>query len=330
MLAGDQLVGLLNCYCGPGRITPDEDDLQLAAVFATTAAMGYANASAWRQLAELNRGLEGQVEARTRELRESLAEVEQLNADLATRGRQLEDAYARLAELDRVKGELIARVARELSAPVTSLHAASTILDDGRSALPEKLGRFVTVIRDESDTLSDLIDSMVQATVLTVGDVAEAARPVPVQDLLRQAIAPIRDLAARRGVTLNVFTAGGIDTVTCDPASMQTALRALIRNGIEFNRRGGSVRVEVRRVNRDGARGLELTVKDTGVGIPEADRELVFDTFWQGDNAADAAPHGFGLGLAIARRVVEAHRGSLRLDSVPDQGTEVRVVLPQH
>jgi signal transduction histidine kinase len=169
---------------------------------------------------------------------------------------------------------------------------------------------------------------MVQATVLAVGDVAETTRPVPIQDLLRQAIAPVRDLATRRGVTLNVFTGGDIDTVTCDPESMHTALLAVIRNGIEFNHRGGSVRVEVRRVRRDGGGWLVLSVKDTGVGIPESDRSQVFDTFWQGDNATGAAPHGLGLGLAIARRVVEAHHGAVELDSVPEQGTEVRFVLP--
>ncbi len=330
MVAQDRIVGLLTGYGSRERAPLDDDDLQLASVLAGSAAVGYTSAVAWRRLEELNRGLEEQVQARTRELEKSLERSTQLAADLAEKNRLLEDAYRELAELDRIKNELITRISHELKTPVTSLLTAAKILDKFRDAPAEKGARFVEIIRAEAEKLSEIVQSVFQAAVLAAPSDRIVRRAVPVEELFKRAVAPLRDLAREREVQLQFRIASGLDAVPCDAETMEAALRAIIKNGVEFNHAGGSVTVEVRRIARDGEPWLQIGIRDSGVGIPEHELPHVFETFWQGGNVLTGKPRGVGLGLAIARRVIENHGGSVSLSSVVGEGTEVTLLLPQN
>jgi len=329
LVAQDRLVGMLTAYAAANRRSLDEDDLQVAAVLSAAAAMGYTNAVAWRRLEEVNRGLEGQVSDRTRELETSLEEVQRLATDLSSKNALIEDAYRELSELDQVKNELIARISHELKTPVTSLLTAAKILDRSAVEMPEKGARFVAIIREEAEKLSEIIQSVFQASVLTAGDREPTRSPVPVEELFKRAVGPLRDLAQTREVKMHVLIPSGLAAVSCEPETMEVALRAVIRNAIEFNQKGGDVKVEVRRTTRDATPWLLLTVADSGIGIPEHEQAHVFDTFWQGGNVLSGKPRGVGLGLAIARRVVRNHGGEINLASEMGKGTTVTIELPQ-
>ncbi len=327
--AQDRLIGLLTCYGDANRADLDEEDLQLATVLATTAGMAYGSAVAWRRLEELNRGLEAQVADRTRELRDSLAEVERLARELADKNRLIEDAYRELSELDRVKNELITRISHELRNPVSSLQTAARILEQYRDGPPEKAARFVGVIRDEAAKLGEIVESVVQAAILAGAHERTAVEAVAVEELFRRAIAPLRELAQEREVRLQIRIQSGLDHLRCEPETLEAALRAIIKNAVEFSHQGGTVQVEVRRLLRGETPWLVLLVKDAGVGIPEPEVPHAFETFWQGSNVLAGKRRGIGLGLAIARRVVEAHGGVIRLQSRVAEGTEVTVEIPQ-
>ena len=103
----------------------------------------------------------------------------------------------------------------------------------------------------------------------------------------------------------------------------------LAYNAVEFNRQGGEVRIEVRRVRRGDDPWVEFKISDTGDGISEADLERVFETFWQGPPGQSGERGGIGLGLAIAKQVVERHGGEISISSRPAEGTEVSIELPQ-
>ena len=105
-------------------------------------------------------------------------------------------------------------------------------------------------------------------------------------------------------------------------------MRAVIKNAIEFSN-GGEVKLEVRRVMHDRDPWLQLRVSDSGPGIPDQDREHVFEAFWQGDDSSAGKRHGIGLGLTIAKRVVENHGGSIAIHGGPNGGTEVVMSIPQ-
>jgi len=232
-------------------------------------------------------------------------------------------------DLDEIKNELINRLSLEFRTPVTSLFTAAKVLNREAEAPAEKKKRLVTIIHDEAEKLLEMIQSIFQASVLTAGARELERRPTPAQDLFRTAVAPLRDLAKERDVRLHVLIPSGFDTISCERESIEAALRAVIKNGVEFNHRGGEVKLEVRRVNRGEVPWLQLRVNDTGAGIAEEDIPHVYEAFWQGDSEGEGKRYGVGLGLTIAKRVIENHGGSITLTSTPDKGTEVVMAIPQ-
>jgi signal transduction histidine kinase len=329
LVTQDRVVGLLTVYGDNERAILDEDDLQLATVLASTAAMGYANAIAWKQMQEFSKGLEATVEERTAELRKTLAESRRLTTDLGEKNSLLDSAYRELEALDGVKNELINRLSLDLRTPVTSLSTAAKILRRDKGVRGDKTERLVTVIHDEAEKLLEIIQSIFQASVLSTGASDLKRSPVPAQDLFRKAIAPLRDLAKERQVKVHVLIPSGLESICCEPDSSEAALRAVIKNGIEFNRPGGDVKLEVRRVMRGKEPWLHFRVADTGTGISDRDLPRVCEPFYQGDDSGAGKRHGIGLGLAIAKRVMENHGGSITITSNPNDGTEIVMAIPQ-
>ena len=329
MMTQEKVVGLLTAFGDNERADLDEDDLQLATVLASTAAMGYANAIAWRQMEEFNRGLEAKVDERAGELKRSLEESRRLTTDIEEKKNLLETAHRELEAVDEVKNQLINRLSLDIRTPVTSLFTAAKIIRREKDVPPEKTERLLNIIYDEGEKLMEIVQNVFQASVIAAGARELERKPVPAQELFRNAMAPLRDLASDRDVRLQILIPSGLKTISCEPESTEAALRAVIKNGIEFSG-GGEVKLEVRRVTYDGAPWLQLRVSDSGPGIPEQDLDQVFEAFWQGDDSNAGKRHGIGLGLTIAKRVVENHGGSIAIGKGSNgAGTEVVMSLPQ-
>ena len=328
MMTQEKVVGLLTAYGDNERTDFEEDDLQLATVLASTAAMGYANAISWRQMEDFSKGLEAKVEERAGELKKSLAESRRLATDLEEKKNLLETAYRDLEALDGVKNELINRLSLDLRTPVTSLFTAAKIIRREQDVSPEKAERLLTIIYDEAEKLIEIVQSVFQASVIAAGARDLERSPVPAKELFRKAIAPLRDLATDRDVRLQILIPSGLETVSCELESTEAALRAVIKNGIEFSD-GGEVKLEVRRMTHDEDPWLQLRVSDTGSGIPEQDLPHVCDAFWRGDDSNAGKRHGIGLGLTIAKRVMENHGGSIVIKGGENGGTEVVMSIPQ-
>ena len=314
--AQGRLLGLLTAYRDRDHQSLDDDDLELAAILGATAAMAYANVLAFRQLDENNTTLESTVEQRSMELKTTLEEVQRLNAELE--------------RMNLVKSELITRMADRLTAPIASLVTATQVLEGLRDAPWEKTSRLLAIVRSEADALSEIIDSVVQASRLARDSDGLARRDCRLQELLRDAISPLRDVAKKLEVDLKVLIPGGLETISCDPDALNTALRAVVKNGIEFNRRGGEVRIEVRRVVHGQRPWVEFRIADTGPGIDAADIGYVFEVFWQGESGSERKRRGLGLGLAIAKQVAEGHGGRIAVArGDAEEGTRVTMVVPQ-
>jgi len=313
--AQDRLLGMLAVYGGPDRQPLDEDELELASILGATAAMGYANALAFRQLEESKTGLESTVEQRSDELKTTLDEVQRLNGELQ--------------RLDKVKNEIISRMATQLGSPVSSLVTAAGALDQLRNAPPEKTTRFLDIIRSEADMLSEITESVSQASLLVTEVDGTDRRPSSLPEILRRAVGPLRDLAKQLGVEIKVLSPGDLETVSCDAVALTTALKAVVKNAVEHNRSGGEVRIEVHRAMRGSDPWIEFKIIDTGEGIPKADLDRAFEPFWQGASEKKGGYRGIGLGLVIAKQVVERHGGQISIASRSSEGIEVSMTLPQ-
>ncbi len=315
LTAQDRLLGMLAVYGGADRQSLDEDELELASILGATAAMGYANALAFRKLEASNTGLESTVEQRTDELKTTLEEVRHLNLELS--------------RFDTIKNELISRMAAQLDGPVRSLITAAGALDRLRNAPAEKTARFVEIIQKQADTLSGILESVGQASLIVADGDGLDRQPTSLPALLRRAVAPGRDLAKQLEVEIKVLSPGDLENISCDAETLTTALRAVIKNAIEHNRTGGEVRIEVHRVLQGSKPWIEFKIADTGDGIPEEDLDRVFEAFWQGPAGPKGEPRGIGLGLMVAKQVVERHGGRISVARRTPQGTEVSIVLPQ-
>ncbi len=328
LVAQDRPVGLVTAFADHARGPFEDEELELAAAMSSNAATALANARAWRSLEQLNRSLEEAVAERTRELQEALTRARTLAEQLEERNLELEAANQQLRALEKLKGDLLNRVAHELNTPVTAIQTAGRILARYDEVPPDKAGKFVEIITQESTRLADLIASALQAAVLGVPDGRPAPVAVDVRDLLKRVLAPLKSDIGERGINVQVRVATGLDQITGDSDQLEAALRAIVRNGVEFNRQGGDLRVMVKPLHRDGRSLVEVRVEDTGVGIPAKDLRNVCDVFWQGGNVLTDKPRGLGLGLAVARRVAENHGGTLEVASDVGKGTVVTMLLP--
>jgi mutual gliding-motility protein MglA len=328
LIAQDRTLGLLTCYADTTQGSFEDEDLDLAAVLAANAAVALANARSWRSLEELNRSLETAVAARTSELGQALERARSLASQLADRNFELEGANRQLRELEMLKSDLLNRIAHELNTPVTAIQTAARILSRSDEVPPERATRFVEIITQESERLAELIAAALQALVLGVAGTRGQQTQVVVADLLKRALAPLRADMTRRSLSVQVKVAAGLEHLTGDAEQLEAAVRAVVKNAVEFNREGGSVTMLVRPVRRSGAFFVEVRVDDTGVGIPQAELPHVTELFWQGGNVLTGKPRGLGLGLAVARRVAESHGGLLEVTSEEGKGTSVVLLLP--
>jgi signal transduction histidine kinase len=223
---------------------------------------------------------------------------------------------------------MLSRIAHELNTPVTAIQTAARILSRHDEVPPEKAVKFVEIITQEAARLAELIASALQVVVLGVPDARPSPQPVVVGELLKRALAPLRAEMSRLSLTVHVKVATGLEHLTGDAEQLESAIRAVVKNAVEFNRSGGSVTLIVRPVRRDGSPFVEVRVEDTGVGIPAADQPHVTELFWQGGNVLTGKPRGLGLGLAVARRVAENHGGTLEIESDEGKGTSVALLVP--
>ncbi len=329
LMAQGRLAGMLTVYRDRSGAPLEEEDLQLATLLASTAAVVYANAVAWKRLSEANRDLEDQVARRTAELEETLGEVRAMARELEEKNALLEKAYRELAATDSLKRDLIGRISAGLRAPVGSLVTAARILDGSGDLASPKGRRLVEVIREEADRLAEMVESVEQAGVLAGAQGAPRFTEVTLSELMKNVVAPLKELAEGRRVAVHVRAASDLGALRCDGSSMFVALRAVVRNAIEFSEEGGEVEVQLQRVVHEGVPWAVVRVLDAGTGIPPEDLPHVFEPFWKGKNATVATGRGLGLGLTIARDVVERHGGRLVITNRQAGGTAVELAWPE-
>lgn len=256
-------------------------------------------------------------------------EFQELSDELALANRRLAESRAREAQLEASRRELVSWVSHDLRTPLAGLRAMSEALEDGMAADP---GRYHRQITAEVDRMVRMVDDLFELSRMHAGSLRFQPEPVPVGDLVSEAIAGADPVARAHGVRLDGDVEPGL-RVTADPSGLARILDNLIMNGIRHTPPDGLVEIHARAV--DG--GVELSVTDGCDGIPEADRARVFDIAWQGAPARtpvrnDVPTARAGLGLSIVKGIVEAHEGRVEVvngaDGAADRGCRFVVRLP--
>jgi two-component system sensor histidine kinase BaeS len=240
---------------------------------------------------------------------------------------QLADAFnamaARLAETETTRRRLIADLAHELRTPVASLKATVEAVVDG--VLPAD-GATLATLADQTARLQHLVADMAAVSRAEERQLDLRPRPVETSTLATKAVAAAKARFAAAGVGLGITVPGEAPTVRVDPQRLEEVLANLLDNALRHTPAGGEVRVVV----GAGPDGAVLEVVDDGDGFDPSDAGRIFERFYRADSARTRSSAGSGIGLTIARAIVEAHGGTLTATSGGlGTGATFRITLPR-
>jgi PAS domain S-box-containing protein len=231
----------------------------------------------------------------------------------------------RLLELDRVKDEFIALVSHELRTPLTSIRGyLELVVEDAATAnLPVEQQEWLRVIDRNAERLLSLVEDLLISAQLHSGTLTLAQSEVDVGTVMRQCAVASTPNAAARGISLECAAEPDL-TVTGDATRIAQVVDNLVSNALKFTQSGGRVELLASRHNSV----IRIEVADTGMGIPVVEQPRLFDRFFRTERAQASAIAGAGLGLSIAKAIVDAHRGKISFRSVEGHGTTFVVDLP--
>ena len=236
---------------------------------------------------------------------------------------------AELRDLNQAKTNFLASVSHELRTPLTSIIGYLEILRDGQ-LLPGQDKMLASIDRN-AVRLRKLIEDILTMSTIEASSFKTIPQPVNLADLVVGAARSARGGARAKGVTLTAGRPGGPLMVNGDPGQLDRALASLLSNAVKFTPAGGHVWADARTVPAAAQPHqplAQVTIRDTGIGIPEADQERVFEQFFQASNAVTQAIQGPGIGLSIARTIILNHHGTIDIKSQEGKGTTVTVRLP--
>ena len=235
----------------------------------------------------------------------------------------LEDVTA-FKQLDRMKTDFVNMVAHELRSPLAAIKQQNCVLLDGLCGpLEEKqcvmLGRGSKKI----DALLDLINDLLEVAKIEAGKYVQHQVPTDVGRIIKETVSLMQASATEKGVALSFFLEN-LKQIQADPKRIQEIFNNLITNAVNYSPDGGKVTVTARGLGEY----MEIKVQDTGVGIAPEEIPKIFDKFYRVKHPKTRKIMGTGLGLAIVKGVVEAHHGTIDVESQVDKGTTFRVLLP--
>jgi signal transduction histidine kinase len=251
-------------------------------------------------------------------------ELARLHRELELTSHRLEQARTREHALDSSRRELVAWVSHDLRTPLAGIRAIVEALEDGLVDDRETVARYYATLRGEADRLAELVDDLFELSRAQAGVLQLQLERVSLRDLVSDALAGASPIAAAKGVRLEGRLDGPPAELEVSASEVLRALRNILENAIRHTPSDGSVTVEA---GSDDA-GAYVSVIDTGGGIPERDLPRVFEVAFRADSARTPGDAGAGLGLAIARGFVEAHRGDITVRN-ENGGCRFTVHLPR-
>jgi len=297
----------------------------LALALAITVVIGMLMARAMlRPIDELGKGMshvaEGDFDPDVRIPVERPDEI----GDLA---RSFSTMTAQLAELDRLKAEIVSVASHEIKTPLSVIRGYVSLLADGiYGSVNEQQKKTLEAVSDQVDRLTRLVHRLLDISRFEAGGGRLELRRINVRDFLEELTSGFRVLAFQNGIDFHVNVAGDVPVnLEGDADRLNEVLGNILSNAFKFTQRGGRIAVDVERAGT----GVVVSVRDSGVGIPADKLPKIFEKFYQVDNSAQPRSVGSGLGLAIAREIVEAHGGTITAESEVGKGTMFRVTLPE-
>ncbi len=239
---------------------------------------------------------------------------------------EIQDKSRQLAAANQHKSEFLANMSHELRTPLNAIIGFSEVLVEKMfGELNDKQLEYLQDIHGSGHHLLTLINDILDLSKIEAGRMELDLASFDLGDLLESASMLVRERASRQGLTLTLDVGEGLADWVADLRKIKQVVINLLSNAVKFTPAGGSVTLRARRMDD----GVEIAVIDTGVGIPPGQQALVFEEFRQASGDHLRRSEGTGPGLALAKRFVELHGGTIRVESAPGQGSTFAFMLPQ-
>ncbi|WP_129126555.1 two-component system histidine kinase PnpS [Geomonas oryzae] len=223
-----------------------------------------------------------------------------------------------LKRVERIRRDFVANVSHELRTPVTVIKGyAETLLSGALAKDPERGERFLQIILNHAERLSSLVRDLLALSELESGEVALNPQRVPLKEAVERALLLVAQRGEEKGITLTCLEGTWSPVVLADRARLEQVLINLLDNAIKYSERGGTVSVDAKAEGKL----VRILVRDSGIGIPEQDLPRLFERFYRVDAARSRDNGGTGLGLSIVKHIVQAHGGTVSVESEQGRGS---------
>jgi signal transduction histidine kinase/ligand-binding sensor domain-containing protein len=281
------------------------------------------------------------VDERTEQIREEKArtDVALRDAEAARREaehheRLTETALAQAEEANRAKSTFLATTSHELRTPLNAIIGFSGILIEKHGGqAPSRELRFLQNIHASGEYLLGIINNILDLSKIEAGKMEFLPEPIALREVAESIFTVMKGVSAQRRITLEREIPDDLPSFDADPTQLRQILYNLVANGVKFSQDGSTVRLSARHLGAEesplGEDAIAIRVIDRGIGIAPDDHESIFDEFRQAGGLRGHRPEGTGLGLALVKRFVEMHRGTIRIESEPGKGSTFIVVMPR-
>lgn len=254
-------------------------------------------------------------------------EVQRVATAFNNMAEKLEHAAAKQKELEQARRDIVAAVSHDLRTPLASLRVMIEAINDGVVSDEATTQRYLKSAQFQAENLSLLVDDLFELSQLDAGVMQWSVEPGSLRDLISDTLETMNVQAAEKNIKLSGWVDPSVDPVLMNSHKMQRVLYNLIQNAIRHTPADGTIFIEARQREQDGQ--VQVDVIDTGEGIPESDVPRIFEQFYRGEKSRSRETGGAGLGLAIAQRIVQAHRGKIWVESKRGAGSRFSFTLPR-
>lgn len=307
-------------------------DVELLTIIANHAAVAIENAKLFKELNKANTQLresQEELESWNKKLEE---EVRKRTEALSEANSELAKANEHLKELDKEKTRFLNTVAHDLRTPLTSIRTYADMVLMFKDEPAEIHDEFLNIIIQESDRLSNLINNLLNLARIEAGTLQYEKKPVDLRELISHFISVYKGQADALGISLTAHVPEDLPYAIGDRDGLGQLIANLLGNALKFTPRDGEIQIVVKpdftSEESSDYQHLCVSISDTGIGIPEEYHDRIFEKFGRGEMEERTASEGVGLGLSIAKRIVEYHNGRIWVESEEGKGSCFAFTLP--
>ncbi len=234
-------------------------------------------------------------------------------------------SFERLAEASRMKSEFVKIVSHQLRSPITNLSWAIDILMSGDlGEVREKEMEYFKILKENSSRMIELVSDLLTVSRIEEGSLAPKKEKVLLESIIRHLISRFEPFATASNVTIKFGTTENLPEIVTDAHQIEIIIENLLDNAVRYTKQSGKIEIKLSQKNQS----LYFEIKDSGVGIPKEDQKFIFQKFFRSENAIRQQTQGSGLGLFIARSIIEKLGGQIGFESEENKSSKFWFTLP--